>query len=149
MASLKSTAFNTVNLIVFTSGTLFYFLGNASGLVKTSLLLLLGFSGLLLVFVTFFRYEQSFRKDRWIGRSLQYVGVRTLDVYLLHGLLIQIDLGMIGTFFVNHPNPLLEILVSFSLAVIVIGATLLISNICRTSDIMAKVLFGRVIPDDK
>lgn len=46
--------------------------------------LIVGFLGLLIVYNTFRTYSDSFSSDKKVGRALQNVGKRTLDIYLLH-----------------------------------------------------------------
>ena len=53
--------------------------------------------------VAFFRYyENWFTRERVVGRSLQYVGVRTLDVYLLHYFFLP-HLPAVGAWFKATP----------------------------------------------
>lgn len=107
-----------------------------------ALRLLIGFLGCVLVFSFFRRYESSFANDTKIGRMLQYIGRRTLDVYLLHYFFLPRNLHDIGIFFYDNPNPTLELVVSMSLALVVVAVSLLLSNIIRVSPIMAHWLFG-------
>ena len=99
---------------------------------------------LLTIVVMFFRHYQSwFTNDKPIGRGLQYIGVRTLDVYLLHYILLP-KLPQVGAWFnQNRPNFVLEITVSFSVALVVIAFCLLVSQLLRISPIFRQYLFGR------
>jgi hypothetical protein len=98
---------------------------------------------LSLVFM-FFRHYSDFFSDRTvIGRSLQFVGRRTLDIYLLHYFFLP-KLPMVGEFFkVNRSNFILETTVSFSLAFLVIGFCIVTSQLLRVSPFLKKYLFGR------
>lgn len=99
---------------------------------------------LLLIVVMFFRHNQEwFRKERPLGKALQYAGAHTLDIYLLHFLLIP-SLPFIGTWLnAHHPNFLLDILCSIGVAIPIVALCLLISQIAHTSKPLGKILFGK------
>ena len=99
---------------------------------------------LLLMVVMFFRHCQSwFRQERPLGKVMQYAGVRTLDIYLLHFLLIP-SLPFVGTWLnAHHPNFLLDIFCSITVAIPVLAFCLLISQIMHTSKPLGKFLFGK------
>ncbi len=99
---------------------------------------------LLTLTVMFFRYYQSwFTTDKVAGRGLQYIGVRTLDIYLLHFILLP-KLPQLGAWFnANRPNFVLEIVASMSIALIVIAFCLLVSQLLRISPFFKLYLFGR------
>ena len=99
---------------------------------------------LLLLVVMFFRHCQSwFRQERPLGKVMQYAGVRTLDIYLLHFLLIP-SLPFVGTWLnAHHPNFLLDILCSITVAIPVLAFCLLISQILHTSKPLGRFLFGK------
>ena len=79
------------------------------------------------------------------GKALTYIGKYTLDIYLLHTILLPFNLQMVGAFFDSNPSPVLEFALSFAVAIPVIVMCLLISKFIRVSDLSAKVIFGRVI----
>ncbi|MCR4592924.1 MAG: acyltransferase [Bacteroidaceae bacterium] len=99
---------------------------------------------LLLIVVMFFRHNlEWFRKERPLGKALQYAGAHTLDIYLLHFLLIP-SLPFIGTWLnAHHPNFLLDILCSIGVAIPIVALCLLISQIAHTSKPLGKILFGK------
>lgn len=100
--------------------------------------------GLVMLTVTTFRhYAANFGSDRLAGRCLQYIGQRTLDIYLLHYILMP-RLPEVGQWLNAHqPNFLVDVTVSVSLAFVVIAACLLVSNILRVSPVFREYLFGR------
>lgn len=104
--------------------------------------LISGFLGLMLVFSFFRKYQNTFTQDSKIGRLLQYVGRRTLDVYLLHYFFLPYNLKFIGDFFATNLNPTLEFVVSMILSVIVVSICLLVSSILRLSPFLAHWIFG-------
>ena len=104
--------------------------------------LFLTFSGLTILFAFFRLHREQFSKNSYLGRSLQCIGRRTLDVYLLHYFFIPYQLGRVISIFNEYPMPILEALFSLALALLIIACTLLISNIIRLSPILAHFLFG-------
>lgn len=99
---------------------------------------------MMMVFVMFFRAnEHAFSHETRLGRTLQYIGVRTLDVYLLHFILMP-RLRMVGPWLdAHHPNFLLEQVATLSVAMVVVAFCCFVSAVLRTSPILKKHLFGR------
>lgn len=99
---------------------------------------------LMLITLQFFRfYKDSLSKRTLIGNILQKVGTRTLDIYLIHFILLP-SLPCVGMFFINNDtNFLLEIVCSLIISIIVVIGCYIISNILRVSPIFKKYLFGR------
>ena len=98
---------------------------------------------LTIVFMYFRHYHQYFTKMTWIGRSLQYIGRRTLDIYLIHFLFMP-NLPSIGTYFnANRHNFLLDTTLSVLIGLVIIGFCIITSNILRISPLFKKYLFGR------
>ena len=102
---------------------------------------LLSFTGLVIVFAFFHNKQDVFSQTTRIGRTMQYVGRRTLDIYLIHFFLIPKNLSFI-TVFTDHPMPIIEATVSSLIALLIMTASLLISNIIRLSPWLARWLFG-------
>ena len=101
------------------------------------------FSLLTIVFMYFRYYHQYFTKLTVIGRSLQYIGRRTLDIYLIHYLFLP-NLPGIGTFFkINQHNFAIDLTLAVLIALLVIGFSCVTSNILRISPFFKKYLFGR------
>ena len=99
------------------------------------------YTGLFVVYAFFYKYRDSFSITSPLGASLQYVGQRTLDVYMLHFFFIPC-LFSIGHYFKMQPNYVLELLCGLFLSVCVVALSLLVSNFLRLSPILARVLFG-------
>lgn len=99
---------------------------------------------LVLIVVMFFRHYNSwFTQKTKVGRCLQYIGTRTLDIYLLHYFFLP-NAKMVGKFFSeNRQNFVLDTTLSTLLSLLVIGFCLITSNILRVSPILKKYLFGR------
>ena len=101
------------------------------------------FALLTIVFMYFRHYHQYFTKMTAVGRMLQYIGRRTLDIYLIH-LLFLPNLPTIGTFFKTYQhNFIVDTTLSVLIALVVIGFCCVTSNILRISPFLRKWLFGR------
>lgn len=99
---------------------------------------------LLMLVVMFFRYYQMwFTHDKPVGRALQYIGTRTLDIYLLHYLFLP-SLPMVGIWLSQHRhNFVVDFSLSVGMALVVIAFCLVVSNILRISPFLSEYLFGR------
>lgn len=102
---------------------------------------ILGFLGLLIVFNIFRVYSGTFSSATRVGRSLQYIGKRTLDIYLLHYFFLPY-MPQLGSILFAEKNIAIELVVVGALSLVVVGLCLVVSNILRTSPILAKYLFG-------
>lgn len=72
---------------------------------------------------------------------MQFVGRRTLDIYLLHYFFLP-DLAVCNEFLSTNTRALLELVFGMSISLIVIAVCLLCSNILRNSDFLGHYLFG-------
>ena len=98
---------------------------------------------LLSVVFMFFRYYHDFFEQTRFGLSLQFIGRRTLDIYLLHYFFLP-KLPMVGEFFrVNRHNFILDTTASLAIALLVVAFCVLASNMLRVSPFLKKYLFGR------
>ena len=99
---------------------------------------------LLLLVVMFFRhYKTWFDGEKRAGRFLSFIGTRTLDIYLLHFLLLP-KLPQVGEWLnANQPNFLVSIVLSVSVALVVIAFCLLVSQLLRVSPFLQLYLFGK------
>ena len=105
--------------------------------------LLFGFLGITIILTVFRKNEKWFAEDRHISKWMQYIGRHTLDIYLLHYFFLPRNLQFIGEFFKNHPNPTIEIFISITLALMVVGVCLLTSKVLCTSPWLGEFLFGK------
>jgi len=115
-----------------------------SSIVNMLFGIICSYSGLLIVFAFFRKYQASFASSTRLGTSLQYIGRRTLDIYMLHYFFIP-KLPFIGDFFRESPNMVLELCCVLALSLLLTGLCLLISNIIRISDLLGHYLFGAKI----
>lgn len=103
-----------------------------------------GFFGIATVFAFFRKNEAAVQHSR-TGRFLQYIGTRTLDIYLIHLILIHTDMRFVGDFLSRNGSFICELLCGVSVSMVIIGLCLLISSVIRCSDTLAKLLFGKVV----
>lgn len=104
--------------------------------------MIIGYLGTLAVFNIFRTNHKLFTAEKKIGKAIQTIGKRTLDIYLLHYFLIFIDIHQIGDMLLKKDSAILELTIGLTTTLIVIGLCLIISRILRTSPLMAKWLFG-------
>lgn len=98
---------------------------------------------LTMVFMYFRHFQKYFTQMTWVGRTLQYIGRRTLDIYLIHYLFLP-NLPGVGTFFqANQHNFAIDLTLAVLIALLVIGFSCVTSNILRVSPLFKKYLFGR------
>ena len=101
------------------------------------------FGLLIIVFMYFRHYAEYFTRLTVVGRTLQYIGRRTLDIYLLHFFFMP-NVPAIGKFFfANRHNFVLDTTLSVLMALLIIGFCVVTSNILRVSPFFKKYLFGR------
>ena len=99
---------------------------------------------LLTMVFMFFRYYSDFFSDQTaLGRGLQFIGRRTLDIYLLHYFFLP-KLPMVGEFFRTHrPNFILDTTAALAVALVVVAFCVITSQLLRVSPFLKKYLFGR------
>ena len=147
---LQSKYFNGYTIILFAA--LFYakrccitaLAGNGMDIWRMFDIVLevvLGYLGLLIVYNTLKTYQSAFTTDKKIGRVLQFIGKRTLDIYLLHYFLLP-TLPQLGEMLSDGNNPTMELVLGLSISLIIVALCLTISSILRTSPFLAKWLFG-------
>lgn len=105
--------------------------------------ILWGGLGTILSFAFFKMYESSFSGHTYVGRTLQYIGRRTLDVYLLHFFFLPKNLSGLGAFLMGNGNQTVELFASFAIAMMVIALSLLMGNIIRISPTLAYWTLGQ------
>lgn len=99
------------------------------------------FLGVLTTVMLFRRYENVFSKKNRIGRGLQFIGGRTLDVYLIHYFFIP-SIPALGVYLSANGSIVLETVVVLLFSLIVIGFSLVVSSILRISPWLAYWLLG-------
>ena len=98
---------------------------------------------LTMVFMFFRHYSDFFSDKTALGRGLQFIGRRTLDIYLLHYFFLP-KLPMVGEFFrMNRHNFILDTTAALAVALVVVAFCVITSQLLRVSPFLKKYLFGR------
>lgn len=100
-----------------------------------------GITGMWMVF-TLFRLFYSHYLSLITHHSLEYVGTRTLDIYLLHYFFLPRFLMESAPQLQTYNSRLLEFVVIMVISLIVLLLSLLVSYVLRLSPFLAKYLFG-------
>lgn len=100
-----------------------------------------GITGMWLIF-TCFRLSGSWLKKLHLSKPLQYVGTRTLDIYLLHYFFLPLFLMSYVDQLKSCNSHFVEFIVIMGVSLIVLAITLLASYIIRLSPFLGHYLFG-------
>ena len=90
----------------------------------------------------FFRLSALWLQRILLSKPLQYVGTRTLDIYLLHYFFLPRFLLPYAGLLQSYNNSAIEFLVVLSIALLVLSVTLLASYVIRLSPFLRHYLFG-------
>lgn len=118
------------------------FISLQSGHIAVIVRLLMAISGIILCLSWFHKHEELVSQNTKIGKVLQFVGKRTLDIYFIHYFVLPRHLDFIGEWFECHSMPFLYLLVGVIISIIIIGFCLLISSVLRISPFLSQWLFG-------
>ena len=100
-----------------------------------------GITGMWMVF-SFFRLSASWLQKCHVSKPLQYVGTRTLDIYLLHYFFLPRFLMEYAPQLQTYDSRLLEFVVIMVLSLIILVLCLITSYIIRLSPFLGHYLFG-------
>jgi len=100
-------------------------------------------TGIVMVFAFFRQYQDAFDNAHRIGRWIQFVGRRTLDIYLIHYFFVFSNMQAVLPNFGQLNSPFLEFILSTIITLLIIGCSLGVSCILRLSPVMAHFLFGQ------
>lgn len=143
LALMKNDLFKTVILIIFivsiiivtrTSWGIDSFIGKNA--VRS---IFIRYSGLFVVFSFFLSKETFFSKENVFNKCIQFIGRRTLDIYLIHYFLIP-QISNIS--FNIKGSAILEFCVPAIFTIVIVGMCLLISEVIRNSHFLGHYLFG-------
>lgn len=115
--------------------------GKESFFYKANHDLLIRYVGLFLVFALFAKNADFFNRNGRVSQVMQFVGRRTLDIFLIHYFFLP-DIHCLRMYFIGNKNILIEFLLSGSLALSILVICLVVSSIVRNSDLLAKYIFG-------
>lgn len=99
------------------------------------------FAGVFVIFIFFHKYADYFEKENYVSRSFLLVGQRTLDIYLIHYFFLP-TLEIFSPYINSNKMFIVQLIISFSLSVLIVALCLLISNIVRINDACAYYCFG-------
>lgn len=84
------------------------------------------------------------KASSWIERILEYVGKRTLDVYVIHYFFItHIHLGMVDKWLKDTNNVVISLVLSTFLAIVVTTLSIGVGYILHKGKLMEKVVYGK------
>ncbi len=110
------------------------------GFSSTLWIMVMTMTGLMAILPGFRRYPEW--SDGCVGRMLQTIGRHSLDVYFIHYFFLPRNMGMVGEWFTEHPNALVEFALCLIIAGIVVAASLLSGRIIRLNPVTAHWLLG-------
>ena len=111
-------------------------------ITKGILVAIIGYCGIITIFGFFRRFGEFFSENKVIGKSLQFVGRNTLDVYLLHYFLLLNMPTFLYPYIAGTDNVLIPLVVGVSVAATIVAVSLLISRVLRLSDHVAYYILG-------
>lgn len=100
-----------------------------------------GITGMIMVF-TFFRLSAPWLKKWHISMPLQYVGTRTLDIYLLHFFFLPRFLMAYAGQLSAYNSRLIEFGCIMAVSLVVLAISLVASYVIRLSPFLGHYLFG-------
>ena len=103
-----------------------------------------GITGMVMVF-TFFRITASWLKRLHVSKPLQYVGTRTLDVYLLHFFFLPRFLMPYASQIKVYDSQFVEFIVILAISLVVLMMSLVVSYIIRLNTLLANYLLTRCL----
>jgi hypothetical protein len=146
---LRLTSKNFVIILVILCFSLMAYLSHSENITISYLIFALGgISGMIMIFNLFrFFYTSSilplpssiFHQPSAI---LQYIGTRTLDIYLLHYFILPRFLLPYGEQLRTYDSPPLEFFVALALTLVIVAVCLMISYVIRLSPFLGHYLFG-------
>lgn len=104
--------------------------------------LVYGGASIFVIFSFFYKYQDSFSQEKHFGRVMQYIGRRTLDIYMIHYFLLPYHLDFMGKWFTANPNPTVEFFITTTIAAMAIALSVVIGNIIRLSPTLSYYLLG-------
>ena len=103
--------------------------------------ILVRYVGVLLVFLFFFTKKEYFNQNTRIVKIFLFVGRRTLDIYLIHYFFLP-NMKFLREWLMPSNMLLIQFTLATLISFLVIGVSLLMSEIIRSSNFLAHYLFG-------
>ncbi len=105
-------------------------------------MLIYGGVSIIVIFAFFRKYQDAFSSNNKFGYWAQYVGKRTMDIYMIHYFLLPSNLNVLGNWFAKNPNPAVEFFITTVIACMVMALAMVIGNIIRLSPFLSYYLLG-------
>lgn len=101
--------------------------------------------GIFIVFQIFRYYQSYFSSKTLLGKWLSYIGKYTLEIYLLHYIVIFSIMSLRDTELstIVDQSWLLQFMAYFILSIIILGICLLLSSVFKIAPPLYQILFGR------
>lgn len=102
-------------------------------------------SGIALFFNFFRIHSAFFSNETAVGRTLCFIGRRTLDIYFIHFFLLPLNMSHYVPLFCQYPVPIVELFVNVTITAAIIAVSLCLGHILRQSNILSYLLFGEKV----
>lgn len=102
--------------------------------------ILIRYVALITVIIIFYHSSKSIDYSK-NGKILQFVGKRTLDIYMIHYFLLP-NLNFLKTYLEAGNMFIIQLLFSIFISIVIVGLCMIISNILRLSPYLTSWLFG-------
>lgn len=96
---------------------------------------------LMTVVSAFYGYRDKLSSDTKVGKTLGFIGQRTLDIYMIHYFFLP-DLPDISAWLLTGNKIIFQITIVGAITIAITAVCLLISTLLRRSTTMASWLFG-------
>lgn len=127
----------TVSLLIF--GGLFIYKEYSS--IDNLVMYPLQFAGILCIIYLIYKIKD---KNNAILNKLCHIGRSSLDIYILHYFFIHVSyMKIVGNYFLNHPNFILETIVTLIYAIIIVYCSIYTGKLLRESKLISKILFNK------
>lgn len=136
---------NTYWMSIFILGFFFmiFYADNIDfALWKPIRMLIYGILSIFVIFSFFRKHEMSMKSDTKFGFILQYIGKRTLDIYMIHYMFLPRNLHALGKILENYSNPSLEFFLTATISLLVILISIIVGNIIRMSPLLSYYFLG-------
>lgn len=110
-------------------------------LVKVANQLFLRVSGICIVISFFYQIQKYLEQKNTISNSLNLIGKRTFDIYLIHYFFIP-DLSGIWNYIGESNMLLFQLIISIVLMIIIVTCSIILGEIIRRSGWVARWILG-------
>lgn len=102
--------------------------------------------GMASMVALFCKYKTAFASNRGFGRSIQFVGRRTLDIYLMHFFLLPL-VKVAGNWLDFNVNVVVLTLFCFVVAIAISSICLGVGQLVRCWPMLAHIILGAKLPE--